>query len=97
MLTQGGSQATSTTLLLYGYKDVLGRDPHERIIEIDESAMHLLDVARDVERRYLTRWEVGTFVPIEDIHGVEWEVASAPCGSPCHCAAIIRKPKGAES
>lgn len=82
---------TDTNVLIYGHKDALGDDPHGRIIEIDDETAALLDGFREEEFRHLGRYDVGKFVPIKDVYGVEWEVASAPCGAGCHCAAIIRQ------
>lgn len=75
---------------LYGHAEFLGSDPHGRIIEISPGTAAIIDAFREEERRGLSRWEIGGFLSITDIHGAHWEVASAPCGQQCHCAAIIR-------
>lgn len=81
---------SATGILLYGHQDVLGDDPHQRVIEISRETYREIKEAQAAEWRSINRYEVGDFVLIQDLNGVEWEVASAPCGLGCHCAAVIR-------
>jgi hypothetical protein len=81
----------SDSILLYGHADELGDDPHARIIELSRGTAMIVQTFQEEERHGLGRWEVGGFVTVKDVTGTSWEVASAPCGQPCHCAAIIRR------
>lgn len=84
--------STAEGVLMYGHKDALGDDPHARVIEISRETYQGIKEAQAAEWRSLNRYEIGDFIVIQDVHGVEWEVASAPCGLGCHCAAVIRGP-----
>lgn len=88
---------TATGRLLYGYAeefDIVGSGPraanlHERIIELDPDQCDRLWESQ--AKRRVARYEVGPFFRVTDVNGVEWDVASAPCGLGCHCAAVIRE------
>lgn len=85
--------ATAGGRLFYGYAEELQGDAGDRVIEIDLATREALQVHFDKEFRTLGRHQVGTFLEIADTSGKRWDVASAPCGFGCHCAAVIREVK----
>lgn len=65
-------------------------NPHAVVLELDEIDYARLDAARREE--LLGVHEIGTWVRVTDREtGREYEVASAPCGAPCRCAAVARE------
>lgn len=67
-------------------------DEHGRnvTLELGEGDCERVDEARN--RETVGRLAIGEYVPVTDAETDErWEVASAPCGLGCHCAAVARR------
>lgn len=74
---------------LYAYAVEPKGDPHAVIINVSEDDGQAFDDRRQAED--VGREDIGDFMEVTDIlTGDRWEVASAPCGSACRCAAVAR-------
>lgn len=68
-------------------------DPHAVRLAISHIDAARVDAVREAEaKRHLGAYDTGTYVQVTDVPtGIVWEIASAPCGAGCHCAATARR------
>jgi len=87
------------TTPIYCYDGALGDryghlgDPHavKLLLDSDDWRKYQAQRREDVESG-LSPTAIGQFVAVIDAEtGDRWEVATAPCGLGCHCAAIARR------
>jgi len=81
--------------LLYCYDGeenaLAGGDPYAIILHLSDEDARLVDAMRNADENVGT-WEIGGYVNVTDqATGDRYEVATAPCGSPCHCAAVAKR------
>jgi hypothetical protein len=65
-------------------------DPHAVRLAISALDAARIDAVRENEKP--GPYDIGLYVTVTDVPtGVQWEIASAPCGAGCHCAATARR------
>lgn len=69
-----------------------GGDSHAIVLDVSPEDRHRLMMAEENFRRPNHWMWIGPYVTVTDIPtGESWRVASAPCGTGCHCAAVAVK------
>lgn len=82
--------STEQTVTLYAHDGELGDNPHALVLELSLADVERFEEA--TEKRRIPRNGLGPFVAVTDLTtGARYEIASAPCGSGCHCAALARR------
>ena len=62
------------------------------VLALSRSDADLYDATKAGDFRRVGKFEIGTYIKVTDqTTGEQWEVASAPCGLGCHCAAVARR------
>lgn len=75
--------------------DLFNRDPHARVIDVDAQDNERIREQRAHERATgIDKDATGSWVLVKDRNTMQRvEIASAPCGHGCHCAAVARDPR----
>jgi hypothetical protein len=82
-------EAKTAVRELYCYDGEQGDDPHAIVLELDERDS---DHWEKVQSNIFGTAGFGRYIRVTDQKtGDTYRVASAPCGAPCHCAAVAEK------